>query len=456
RRARGQQHEQAGGNQQIRTAALDGTGCAFRRDDGHDLGAAGVPVGTGACLVLDVARWPAAQIVQPGASPISYAGHRNLDRRIPGRNSRRDSRHWHALRPVKYRHSVRVCPGVDRSGHFAAQAARAAPRISRSRRPGGAHPQCCVLRAADVWPTHLDLAAFLRVAGHRAGGVHALQPPSQRVQPAARRAGAECAEQALSMFSNDFILGLPKAEIHLHLEGAVDPPTLAELSRRHPTPLPSTNNRYKNIEDSGRVFSEEEARALYEYQDFTGFLVAFKAVTERLRTAADYELVTYRMMQKLHAQNVLHAEVYISAGVVQWRGQEFAPLFEGAERGRQRGESEFGMSLYWIFDAVRHFGVDEARRVVEEAIRFKQRNVAGIGIGGDERRAAPEQFRDVYEHAAQHGLRLTVHAGETLGADSIWGALRELKPDRIGHGLHASDDPELVRYLVEKQIPVEV
>ncbi len=157
-----------------------------------------------------------------------------------------------------------------------------------------------------------------------------------------------------------------------------------------------------------------------------------------MRTAEDYELVTYRMMQKLHAQNVLHAEVYISAGVVQWRGQEFAPLFEGAERGRQRGEREFGMSLYWIFDAVRHFGVEEARRVVDEAIRFKERNVVGIGIGGDERRAGPEQFREVYEHAAQHGLRLTVHAGETVGAESIWGALRELKADRIGHGLHAS------------------
>ena len=89
---------------------------------------------------------------------------------------------------------------------------------------------------------------------------------------------------------NDFILGLPKAELHLHLEGTVDPPTLAELSRRHPTPLPTTNNRYRNIEDSGRVFSEEEARALYEYKNFTGFLWAFKAVTERLRTAEDYEL----------------------------------------------------------------------------------------------------------------------------------------------------------------------
>ena len=238
--------------------------------------------------------------------------------------------------------------------------------------------------------------------------------------------------------SSVFIRSLPKAELHLHLEGTVDPETLAELSRRHPTPLTTTNNRYRNIEDSGRVFTEEEARELYQYKHFTGFLWAFKAVTERLRTAEDYELVTYRMMQKLHAQNVLHAEVYISAGVVQWRGQEFAPLFEGAERGRQRGERDFGMSLYWIFDAVRHFGVEEAQRVVEEAIRLKDRNVIGIGIGGDERRAGPEQFREVYEHAAKHGLRLTVHAGETVGPESIWGALRELKADRIGHGLRCN------------------
>ena len=220
--------------------------------------------------------------------------------------------------------------------------------------------------------------------------------------------------------------------------------------------MSTPNNRYRNVEDSGRVFTEEEARALYEYKNFTGFLWAFKAVTERLRTADDYELVTYRMMQKLHAQNVVHAEVYISAGIVQWRGQEFAPLFAGAERGRQRGERDFGMSLYWIFDAVRHFGVDEARHVVDEAIRVNDSNVVGVGIGGDERRAGPEQFREVYAHAAAHGLRLTVHAGETVGPESIWGALRELNPDRIGHGLHAIDDPELVRYLAEKQIPVEV
>ena len=256
---------------------------------------------------------------------------------------------------------------------------------------------------------------------------------------------------------SDFILSLPKAELHLHLEGTVDPETLADLSRRHPTPLSTTNNRYANIADSGRVFTEQEARALYQYKDFKGFLLAFKAVTERLRTAEDYELVTYRMMQKLHEQNVRHAEVYVSVGVIHWRGGEFAPLFEGLEQGRRRGERDFGMSLYWIFDAVRHFGPRRAGLVLDEALALCKMSdsIIGIGLGGDERRAAPELFRDVYARAASEGLRTTVHAGETIGPESIWSAVRDLKADRIGHGLRAAEDPVLIAYLAEKQIPVE-
>ncbi len=255
-----------------------------------------------------------------------------------------------------------------------------------------------------------------------------------------------------------YVLSLPKAELHLHLEGTVDPATLAELSRRHPNPLSTNNNRYTNIADSGRVFTEDEARALYQYENFTGFLLAFKAVTERLRTAEDYELVTYRMMQRLHEQNVLHAEVYVSVGVIHWRGGEFAPLFEGLERGRRRGERDFGMSLYWIFDAVRHFGVEAAERVLDETLKLRETSdaIVGIGLGGDERRAAPELFRDVYTRAASEGLRTTVHAGETAGPQSIWAALRELKADRIGHGLRAVEDSALVAYLAEKQVPVEI
>src|SRR5437588_5515339 len=180
------------------------------------------------------------------------------------------------------------------------------------------------------------------------------------------------------MNSKNLIEALPKAELHLHLEGCMEPATLAELSRRHNTPLPTANNRY-DTRGSGDVLSEEAVQRLYSYKDFGGFLLAFKAVTERLRTPGDYELVTYRLMQKLAAQNVLHVEVYVSVGVIHWRGQEFEPIFEGLERGREQGEKDFGVSLLWIFDAVRHFGVEAAAEVFEIAARLQERNVAGIG-----------------------------------------------------------------------------
>jgi aminodeoxyfutalosine deaminase len=256
------------------------------------------------------------------------------------------------------------------------------------------------------------------------------------------------------MAARAFIQALPKAELHLHLEGSVDPATLAELSRRNNTPLSTENNRY-DVLGSGDLLTEEDVRRLYSYQDFPGFLLAFKSVTERLRSAEDYELVTYRLMQKLKQQNVLHAEVYVSAGVVRWRGQEFAPLFEGMERGRERGQRDFGVSLLWIFDAVRHFGPDAAGEVFELAAQLRDRNVVGIGIGGDELRGPAEWFKDLFKKAAGRGLRLTAHAGETGGAESVWAALN-IGAERIGHGLAIATDPELAEVLAEKQIPVEV
>ena len=256
------------------------------------------------------------------------------------------------------------------------------------------------------------------------------------------------------MNSKSFIASLPKCELHLHLEGTVDAATLAELSRRHNTPLPTENNRY-NVAGSGDVLNEGDVQRLYSYKDFNGFMMAFKAVTERLRDPEDYELIAYRLMQKLAGQNVLHAEVYVSVGVVHWRGQQFEPVFEGLERGRVRGERDFGVSLLWIFDAVRHFGVEAAEKVFELAARLQDRNVIGIGIGGIEQQGPAENFRPLYQKAAARGLRLTAHAGETMGPESVWAALN-IGAERIGHGLTVSRDPELVEVLAQKQIPVEV
>ncbi len=240
-----------------------------------------------------------------------------------------------------------------------------------------------------------------------------------------------------------YILSLPKAELHLHLEGAVEPETLIELSRGQ----------------AGRPLDRAQVDELYRYSDFRGFLMAFKAVTERLQTAEDYELITWRLLERLRAENVLHAEVYVSVGVCQWRGQDFPALFEGMERGRERGEREFGVSLLWLFDAVRHFGPEAAQKGAEQAVAMRQRgcgSVVGFGIGGDEAAAAPEMFREVYAYAGEHGLRRTAHAGESAGPASILGALDALGAERIGHGLTAWHDEELMARLVKEQIPVEV
>jgi aminodeoxyfutalosine deaminase len=239
-----------------------------------------------------------------------------------------------------------------------------------------------------------------------------------------------------------FLRRLPKAELHLHLEGTITPETLVELSRRH----------------DAEPLTFAQAEALYQYTDFTGFLMAFKAVSERLRTPEDYELITYKMAEQLAHQGIVHAEVYVAVGVIYfWGRSEFEPLFTGMESARIRAEQDFGISMYWIFDAVRHFGTEPAARVFHKAAEMKRAypSIIGIGIGGDERKGPAELFRDLYSEARDAGLRLTVHAGEAVGPESIWGALN-IGAERLGHALTAIHDPELMRVLAERQVPVEI
>ena len=242
-----------------------------------------------------------------------------------------------------------------------------------------------------------------------------------------------------------FIRRLPKAELHLHLEGAILPATLVALSARH----------------DARPLTLPEAEALYRFTDFTGFLNAFKAVTGRLIGPEEYELAAWRMMEQLAAEGVVHAEVYIAVGVIyHWRDHDpaaFEPIFAGLERARLRAERELGLSLYWIFDAVRHFSVEEAARVFRKAaeLRPAHPSIIGIGLGGDERRAGSMPFRRLYAEAKEAGLRLTNHAGETTGPEAIWEALA-IGSERIGHALSAIQDEKLVQELKTRSTPLEL
>jgi adenosine deaminase/aminodeoxyfutalosine deaminase len=239
-----------------------------------------------------------------------------------------------------------------------------------------------------------------------------------------------------------WLRSLPKAELHLHLEGSVAAPTLRKLSLRH--------------DESPLTLAQ--SRSAYQYTDFPSFLQSFKAVTQRMQTPADYQLVAWEMAQALAAQGVRHAEVYVSFGIIYyWKKEEVEPYLEAIERARLRAERELGLSILWLADAVRHFGVADAARVFRKAAELRAQfpAIAGIGIGGDEARGPASLFRELYAQARESGLRLTAHAGESVGPESIWSALT-IGAERIGHALSAQHDPELLELLAERQIPLEL
>lgn len=225
---------------------------------------------------------------------------------------------------------------------------------------------------------------------------------------------------------DDFLLEVPKAELHLHLEGSVELATLRELDQATPSDL-------------------------YTYANFESFLKAFGAVVKLLRTPADYALVTRRLLERLHAQNVRYAEIILAAGVVLWKGQEFGPIFDAV----REAAAESPVKVRWILDAVRQFPLEQAMQVAEWAAARVKDGVVAIGIGGSEERGPAEWFKDVFAFAKKAGLRLHAHAGEGTSPASVWAAL-EIGAERIGHGISAIDDPVLLRHLRDRGIPLEV
>lgn len=231
-------------------------------------------------------------------------------------------------------------------------------------------------------------------------------------------------------FMIEDLRNLPKAELHVHLEGSVEPETCVELEPK---------------------LTLEEARAYYRHSDFSGFLECFKWVAWLLRTPRDYALVTRRLLAGLREENVRYAEITLSAGVVLWKGQDFAAVYDAV----RAASCETGIEVRWILDAVRQFGPEHAFEVARLAAERVDEGVIAFGIGGDEAMGPPEWFTEVYSWAGSQGLRLTAHAGETAGPASIWGALA-LGAQRIGHGVRAMEDPNLIDHLRDNQVPLEV
>jgi adenosine deaminase/aminodeoxyfutalosine deaminase len=223
---------------------------------------------------------------------------------------------------------------------------------------------------------------------------------------------------------------IEKAELHLHLEGSVTPETMRELA-------PDV--------------SLEEIEARYRFTDFAGFLQCFIWVVQHLQTPEHYALTTRRLLERLRRENVTYAEITLAAGVVLWKKQPFAPIYDAVKRAGD----ESGIQVLWNLDAIRHFGAEHAMQVAELAAERTNEGVISYGIGGDEARGPAEWFTEVYRFARDRGLRLTAHAGETVGAASVWGALK-LGAERIGHGIRSVDDPALLKHLRDNGIPLEI
>ncbi len=248
-----------------------------------------------------------------------------------------------------------------------------------------------------------------------------------------------------------FAAALPKVELHVHLEGAILPQTVLALARRHDIQLPA----------------EDEAglRRWLRFTDFQHFIEIYVTIQNLLRTPADIDLIVYDLGREMRRQHIRYAEITFTPYTHLWQDKGLSPdnLIEGLDRGRLHAQEAFGVEMGWVMDIPRnlsfedgHYTGNASMPTVEMALAWQDRGVVALGLGGNEVGAPPEPFAHAFKFARSGGLRSVPHAGETVGPESIWGALQTLGAERIGHGVRSVEDPDLVRYLVEHQIPLEV
>ncbi len=236
----------------------------------------------------------------------------------------------------------------------------------------------------------------------------------------------------------EWLRHLPKVELHVHLEGSIRPQTLAELAEKNRVNLP------------GGV------EAVYRFADFRGFLDAYMRCAACLCEQEDFRRVTYEFLCDEAAQGIRYCEVFLSSMQHLRRDFDFRCIMEGIWAGYEAARAEHDIRMGVIFDHGRQFGLEAGRQVLEQALATRLYGVIGLSIGGDEEQGPPELFAEIFARARAAGLHLTAHAGEVCGPESVWGAIRVLGVQRIGHGIQAVKDPELLRYLGREGIALDI
>lgn len=240
-----------------------------------------------------------------------------------------------------------------------------------------------------------------------------------------------------------FITLMPKVELHVHLEGAIQPATLLKLAQKHNIDLPAND--------------EAGLREWYKFKDFPHFVEVYLKISSCLRRAEDIELITKEFLVGQAEQNIRYSEVtYTAYTHYKFRQIAFEDQLAAINRARVWASKEYGVKMGLIIDIARNISPEEGLLIADWVIGAKDKGVVALGLGGPEAGHPPELHKAAFEKVLEAGIASIPHAGETAGPASIWGALKSLQAKRIGHGVRCLEDKELVAYLKEHQIPLEV
>jgi len=232
----------------------------------------------------------------------------------------------------------------------------------------------------------------------------------------------------------------PKIELHVHLEGTVRPETLLEIARRNGYALP--------------VDSVAGLQALYEYRDFEHFIEVFMLTSSALERAEDFQQIVVEYAEEAVAHGAVYLEAIFSLGL--WRGLDSDAVFSGVCDGAAEAHERYGIEIRLTPDIARVYSLDEAFETVRYAVKYRDRGVVGVGLGGPEAEHPPEPYAPAFEFARSEGLASVPHAGEHAGPSSIRGALDALGARRIRHGIRAIEDPALLQELADRRVVLDV
>jgi len=238
---------------------------------------------------------------------------------------------------------------------------------------------------------------------------------------------------------SDFISKLPKAELHLHLEGTLEPEMMLEKAKKNGIKLP-----YKSIED---------ARNAYRFKDLQSFLDLYYLGVSSLIDEQDFFDLAYAYFKKAASQNVKRAEVFFDPQAHTRRGVDFGTVIKGIHRAAVKVEDDFGISAGIIMSFLRDMSVSSAEETLEQALQYKSW-IMGVGLDSKELGNPPSKFENVFKRARDEGFIPVAHAGEEAPAEYVWEAIRSLKVARIDHGYHILDDPILTEKVTQEKIPL--